>query len=93
MDCMYEDLFSDPIGTIKNIYKQLDLEYTDVFEKRLILYLKNNQQGKYGRHTYSLDEYGFDIDQVYEDFSTYMKRYNYLYSKIIFFYFLNIHVS
>jgi len=77
MDCMYEDLFSDPIGMVKNIYKLFDLEYTDEFEKRMIIYLKNNQQGKYGRHTYSLDEYGFNIDQVYEDFSAYMKRYNY----------------
>ena len=77
MDCMYEELFSDPIGMVKNIYKLFDLEYTDEFENRMILYLKNNQQGKYGRHTYSLDEYGFDMNQVYDDFSDYMKHYNY----------------
>jgi len=77
MDCMYEELFSDPIEMVKKIYKKFDLEYTDEFEKRMIVYLKNNQQGKYGRHKYSLEEYGFEADQVLEDLSDYRNHYSY----------------
>lgn len=77
LDCMYEELFSNPIEMVKRIYKLFDLEYTAEFEKRMISYLKNNQQGKYGRHKYSLAEYGFEANQVYDDFIEYMKQYKY----------------
>ena len=77
MDCMYEELFSDPIEMVKKIYKKYKLEYTDEFEKRMVVYLKNNQQGKYGRHKYSLEEYGFRAEQVYEDFFGYIDHYSY----------------
>lgn len=77
LDCMYEELFSNPIEMVKKIYKKFDLEYTEEFEQRMIIYLKSNQQGKYGRHKYSLDEYGFEANQVYEDFSDYCNHYSY----------------
>jgi len=76
-DCMYEDLFSDPIDMVKNIYQRFDLEYTAEFKQKMITYLKSNKQGKYGRHKYSLEEYGFDAEQVYEEFYDYMNHYGY----------------
>ena len=63
-DCMYEALFSDPIAVVKKIYQKFDLEYSEEFEGRMITYLKNNRQGKYGRHKYSLEEYGFNGEIV-----------------------------
>ena len=76
-DCMYEELFFDPIATVKKIYQKFSLEYTKEFEERMIKYLQNNKQGKYGRHKYSLKEYGFDAEDVFEEFKAYMDHYNY----------------
>jgi len=76
-DCMYESLFSDPIATVKKIYQKFDMEYTQEFEERMINYLENNKQGKYGRHKYSLEEYGFVAEEVYEEFHDYMEHYDY----------------
>lgn len=76
-DCMYEELFSDPIATVKKIYQKFDLEYTTDFEERMITYLEQNKQGKYGRHKYSLKEYGFDAGDIFEEFQEYMDHYKY----------------
>lgn len=77
LDCMYEDLFSNPIQMVKRIYQAYDLKYTEAFEKRMKIYLKNNKQGKYGRHTYSLEEYGFTGEGLYQKYKDYMDYYGY----------------
>lgn len=76
-DCVYEEFFSDPIAMVKKIYQKFDLEYTKEFEQRMIVYLQNNKQGKYGRHKYSLEEYGFDAESLYEEFREYMELYGF----------------
>jgi len=76
-DCIYDELFSDPIGMVKKIYQKFDLEYTKEFEERMKTYLKNNQQGKYGRHKYSLEEYGFVAENLNEEFKDYMNHYGF----------------
>jgi hypothetical protein len=76
-DCVYDDFFSDPIGMVKKIYQKFDLEYTEEFEERMTTYLENNKQGKYGRHKYSLQEYGFDADRLYVEFEEYMNQYGF----------------
>jgi len=76
-DCMYSELFADPIGTVKNVYKKFNLSYTNEFEQRMIAYLQKNRQGKYGRHQYSLAEYGFQSELVYDSYREYMEFYGF----------------
>ena len=76
-DCMYEELFSDPIAMVKRIYRKFGLEYTEEFEGRMSVYLENNKQGKYGRHKYSLEEYGFKGESVYQEYKDYMEQYDF----------------
>lgn len=77
VDCMYQDLFHDPIGMVKKIYARFDLEYTQEFETRMKSYLENNKQGKYGRHKYTNEEYGIDPDALYEKNKAYFDRYGF----------------
>jgi hypothetical protein len=74
-DCIYSDLFSDPIAMVRRVYEKFSLEYTEEFEKRMRVYLENNKQGKYGRHKYSLEEYGFNEESVFKEYKDYMKHY------------------
>ncbi len=76
-DCMYDELFADPIAMVKRIYAFFDLEVTAVFEQRMGAYLDANRQGKYGRHRYSLEEYGIDAEQYADEHREYMDRYGY----------------
>jgi hypothetical protein len=74
---MYSDLFADPIDMVRRVYARFDLEYTPEFERRMLRYLDDNKQGKYGRHTYSLEEYGFDAASLFRKFEPYMSRYDF----------------
>jgi hypothetical protein len=76
-DCMYKELFSDPIAMVKRIYHKFDLKYTKEFEERMKVYLENNKQGKYGRHKYSLEEYGFKKEGIYQEYKDYMEQYDF----------------
>lgn len=76
-DCIYEEFFADPIALVRNIYKKFNLTYTVEFEERMKIYLKNNQQGKYGRHKYSLEEYGFDAEHLYQEYREYMDHFGF----------------
>ncbi len=40
-------------------------------------YLQNNKQGKYGRHKYSLEEYGFSGESIYQEYKEYMAHYGF----------------
>lgn len=74
---MYEDLFSDLISTVKRTYKKFELEYSQEVEDKMKIYLKNNKQEKYGRHKYTLEEYGFAAEAFYQEYEGYMEKYNY----------------
>lgn len=76
-DCLYDELFADPVAMVKRIYSYFDLEVTPVFEQRMKTYLANNQQGKYGRHRYSLEEYGIDAGRYFETHRDYMTTYGF----------------
>lgn len=76
-DCVYDDFFADPITMMKNIYSYFNIEYTADFEQRMHDYMAGNQQGKHGRHKYSLEEYGFTAEGIYEHHKNYMDHYGY----------------
>ena len=77
VDCMYQDLFRDPIAMVKRIYQKFDIEYTPEFESRMQRYLADNQQGKHGRHKYSNEEYGIEPRRLYENNKAYFDHYGF----------------
>lgn len=77
VDCLYQDLFSNPIGMVRSIYENFGLDYTPEFENRMKIYLENNKQGKYGRHKYANEEYGIDPQRLFKDNEAYFLKYGY----------------
>jgi hypothetical protein len=76
-DCMYDELFADPIAMVKRIYTHFDLEVTESFVKGMQRYLAQNPQGKHGRHRYSLEDYGIDSELYYDRHRDYMRAYGF----------------
>jgi hypothetical protein len=77
IDCIYAELFSEPIATVKSVYQKFGLEYTEEFEQRMKVYLANNKQGKYGRHKYSLEEYELKAESIYQEYRNYMEHFGF----------------
>lgn len=72
----YDDLIADPVGTVWKIYAHFELEWTEVYEQRLKLYVSDNPRGKHGAHRYSSANFGLTDAQIRERYFDYIKQYN-----------------
>jgi Sulfotransferase family len=71
----YADNMRDPMGTVRGIYARFGEEFTPGAEAAAQAYMAANQQGKRGKHSYDLAEYGLSVGAVRERFAGYIERY------------------
>jgi hypothetical protein len=69
VDVDYDRLTGAPLEVIRTIYAFDDMELTPEVEARMQAYLVDNEQGKHGRHTYDLAEFGLAADEIRERFA------------------------
>jgi hypothetical protein len=66
----------DPIGAVRGIYERFGDTFTSEAEAAMRAYMAENQQGKHGKHSYDLAEFGLDKGEVRERFKAYIERYD-----------------
>lgn len=69
----YDDMMADPIGQMKKVYRWLDNEWTAEAEAGMTKWLVDNPQGRFGKHSYSLSEWGFSKRELEPYFADYLK--------------------
>ena len=74
-DVQYADTLKDPIGVVRDIYARFDEPLTADAEAAMQAYMAQNQQGKHGKHTYALEDYGLSKAMVHERFADYIERF------------------
>jgi hypothetical protein len=71
----YVDLIKDPKDTVLKIYNQLQLDITPTFLNKLES--ETQKARKYSsKHSYSLEQYGFDKDEIYNELNFIFKDLN-----------------
>lgn len=75
-DIQYQDVMRDPIGEIKKLYARFDEPWTQAAEDAMNHFMANNPKGKFGKHEYSLEEYGLTKEIVRERFADYCERFS-----------------
>ena len=75
-DIQYVDQVADPIGTIRKVYENFGDELTTDAEQRMQNYLEEKPKGRFGKHVYSLEDYGLSKDQVREHFARYISDFD-----------------
>lgn len=63
-DVNYDDLIREPIAVVRRIYDQFGYNWSDEFEKAMSVWLQTNPQGKQGRNTYTLAEFGLEKEEI-----------------------------
>jgi hypothetical protein len=74
-DLQYPVLMRDPIAAIRKLYEHFDEPFTPQAQSAMAAFLANNAQGKHGRHSYSLEEFGLSPTQVREHFRDYIREF------------------
>ncbi len=75
-DVHYAELLSNPIGTMRALYKTLGDEFTPEAEQAMQEWLDANPQGKFGKHEYKLAQYGLTMEGLEKGFDRYLSRYD-----------------
>jgi hypothetical protein len=74
-DVMYDQLTEQPIATVRRIYEHFGLAWSQEFEAAMSVWLQDNPQGKQGRNTYSLTEYGLTHEDIEQRYASYISMF------------------
>ncbi len=74
VDIRYQDLLADPIACVQRIYDRVGRELTPEAAQAMRDHMADQVQGKHGRHTYSLAEFGLDRGFIDERLAGYWDR-------------------
>jgi hypothetical protein len=74
-DVAFRDLMADPAGMLGRIYATLGLDFTDAAREAMTGYLNGRPREKYGRHSYSLEQFGLTARDIAPPFAEYIDRY------------------
>ena len=75
MDVSYYDLIKDPMSQVERIYEAAGARLTPEAREAMESSRKVNKQHKYGRHKYSLADFGMTEDDVESRISPYRARF------------------
>ncbi len=75
VDVLYDDTVAHPVETVERVYSHLGLDYTPAVAQGVRDYLADNPRDKHGSHSYSLEEFGLDRDEVDAAFAAYRDRF------------------
>lgn len=76
IDVSYYDLIKDPMPQVARIYEAAGLARTPEAQDAMEAFRKVNKQHKYGRHKYSLADFGMTKDNVESRLAAYRTRFN-----------------
>jgi hypothetical protein len=72
----YRQLVDDPMETARSIYRSFGLDWTETTESGVDRYLRENPKDHFGRHHYSLSEWGISERELKSTFGPLCKRYD-----------------
>jgi len=75
-DVRYQDMLTDPFGTIAKAYDHFGIVYTPEAESAMRDYLANKPQGKHGSHSYAFGDLGMDLATERSRFRDYQERFD-----------------
>lgn len=75
LDVDYEDVRGNVMPAIREAYRRAGRELTPEAEQAMLQWEKENEQGKLGKHEYSLEEVGLTKEIVDSAFAEYIARF------------------
>lgn len=74
-DVFFDDLNSDPVGTVRQAYSRIGLELGETAESEMGRWASENARGSHGAHEFALDEFGLEKAGVQDSFRFYTERF------------------
>jgi hypothetical protein len=75
LDVKFTDLVRDPIGVVRELYRELGDNLSPNAERRMGLFLSEHPNEQYGSHSYAIASFGIDPAEVDQRFHSYRERF------------------
>jgi hypothetical protein len=72
---LYEELMEDPIAALRKVYAVFGEELLEDHAEAIRQWLSQRPQSNFGRHRYDAKDFGMDVDEIDNTFSTYIERF------------------
>ena len=76
LDLYYLDLMADPVGTVRKVYTGFDLPFPEGLEEKILGFLNRHPKDRFGKHRYSLEDFGLDLDEEKRRYAAYRERFH-----------------
>ncbi len=74
-DVKFDEFMKDTTGMVKRIYEYFDIEYTPEAAKAVQAFMDNNPRDKFGTHSYTLEQFGLDPQDIKNRYQFYADRF------------------
>ena len=75
LDLYYTDLTADPLGAVRKLYAHFDLAFPEGLDERIGEFLRQNPKDRFGRHRYSLEQFGMNLEEETRRYAAYRERF------------------
>jgi hypothetical protein len=75
LDLYYIDLVADPIGAVRKVYARFDLPFPERLDEKIREFLRQNPRERFGKHRYSLEQFGLNLEKEKRRYSAYRERF------------------
>ena len=75
VDARYGDVRENPMSIVERVYERAGRKITEPAYQSMAAWHSNNEQHRFGKHEYSLDEFGLSETMINERFGDYIKRF------------------
>ncbi|HEX3707003.1 MAG TPA: sulfotransferase [Mycobacteriales bacterium] len=72
----FMDLMADAVAAIAPAYNAIGRDFSDSHRAAIVKYLADKPRGKHGRHDYTAEEWGFDVQALRKGAATYLSTFD-----------------
>ena len=75
VDVHFQNLLADPVETLRSSYASMDRVFTEENAERIREYLAEKPKGKFGKHQYSPEDWGYSAAGLRERLAPYIDHF------------------
>jgi hypothetical protein len=75
LDLYYADLLADPVSVVRKVYDSFDLPFPEGMNQKISEFISRNPKDRFGKHSYSLEEFGLDPEEEKRRYAAYRERF------------------
>jgi hypothetical protein len=76
LDLYYADLVADPISAVRKVYARFEVPFPEGVEETIRGFLRQNPKDRFGRHRYSLEQFGMNLEEETRRYAQYRERFH-----------------